>query len=73
MRKSIEVWVAVDADGNYRTGNTDGDAVDRYRDEVSDDSPIRMIRIELDVPLPTPLEVSGRVEDNGVATLTQIT
>lgn len=70
-RKTIEVWVAIDEDGDYVTAIGRDEALDAYRDDFSETAPVRLIKITLDVPLPTPLEVTGVVNDGETATLVE--
>jgi len=68
----IEIWVRVNADGDYRTGEDAGTAAERFRDDVGDDdhSPTRTIRVVLQVPKPCVPTLTGIVPAEGDATLT---
>lgn len=62
--KVIEVWVAVDADGDYECGADQAAAAERYRDCVCDpdgERGMRLVKLSVKVPLPTVIELSGEV------------
>ncbi len=56
-----EVWILVDADGNYTAG-TDAEEVTQKHEEdmaqLNGTYGFRMVRVKLQVPLPRPIEVS---------------
>lgn len=56
--KEIEVWVIVDADGEYGVGVDEETAGDSYSDNGSSNAR-RVIRVVLNVPLPTVTEVEA--------------
>lgn len=66
----VEVWVVVDANGDYEVGPCQDSAHTHYRDNVGEiDGPTRMVRVVLSVPLPTAVEVRAELpaEPDGVA------
>lgn len=70
--KRIEVWVCVDEGGDYACGNDRDGALDDYVDAIDGTGPTRLIRVLLDVPLPTPVTLTGAVPAEGAATLTAV-
>lgn len=56
---TAEVWVAVDADGNYVVGESRDDAVDN----VAGSTPFRLVRLMVTVPIPEPVVVTATVGD----------
>jgi len=52
---TIELWVMVDADGEYGVGNDQETAEQAYADNVGGSGPTRLIKIDASVPLPTVL------------------
>lgn len=56
--KEIEVWVIVDADGEYGVGVDEETAGESYSDNGSSNAR-RVIRVVLNVPLPTVTEVEA--------------
>ena len=55
-----EVWVLVDADGNYVASDDAGHLGERYDDTIgnSADMARRVVRITVRIPTPAPLQVS---------------
>lgn len=63
-RKTLEVWVAVDADGGYGTG-TDQDAACTDYDEAQGRDSVtgfRLIKVLVTVPLPEPMTATAVLE-----------
>lgn len=56
--KEVEVWVIVDADGEYGVGFDEDTAADDYSNNGSS-SIRRVVRVTLNVPLPTVTEVEA--------------
>lgn len=56
--KELEVWVVVDANGEYGVGFDEDTASDDYSNNGSS-SNRRVIRVTLNVPLPTVTEVTA--------------
>ncbi len=57
----LEVWIVVDADGDYAVGTDEDTAVERFAEDVGGDRPTRRIKVALKVPLPAVLELVGEV------------
>jgi hypothetical protein len=65
-----EVFVIVDEDGDYSVGADQDSASEHYVDNYGGDVR-RVVRIVLEVPLPTIIELTGTVPPEGTsATLT---
>ena len=65
----IEIFILIDADGDYVTSKDKGDIDQLYLDEITDASGIskRFITVKLNVPLPAEIVVSASIpaEPNG--------
>lgn len=67
----IEVWVIVDADGDYRVGACEDDAVETYDHDIGLASiATRRVKVVLTVPLPYAPTLTGVVPAEGEAALT---
>lgn len=58
---TVEVWVCVDSDGDYRVGCDEDGAVTAYDEEVGGTDGRRMVKLTVKVPLPTVIELAGEV------------
>ena len=72
---ACEVWVCVDNDGNYAVG-VDADAARAAFDDtigtLGETDGHRMVKLVVDVPLPTVVELSGAAPAQGTAKLTSV-
>ena len=69
--QEIEVWVMVNADGEYDCGTDEEKATENFEANCSTDGGRQLIKITLTVPLPETIEVEGTVPDTeGTPTLT---
>ena len=60
----LELWLVVDADGDYAVGKDAEEACQSYRENVTNDLPdgaMRQVCVKLMVPLPKPMVVRGEV------------
>lgn len=53
----VEVWLVVDAPGDYGVGRTEEQALENYEDNIGGNSPRRVVKLTLTVPLPRVQEV----------------
>jgi hypothetical protein len=60
--KTLEVWVAVDADGDYECGVDEDAATERFDENVGGTGGRRLVKLTVKVPLPTVIELTGEVE-----------
>jgi len=67
-----ECFICIDADGDYRTGECEETARDRYNQEVGGDSARRIVRVVLQIPLPKTFTLTGIVPNEGTAELSAI-
>lgn len=60
---TLEVWVAVDAHGEFGLGKDAEAAEENYQDDVGGgaEDGRRMVKLTVKVPLPVVLELSGEV------------
>lgn len=64
----VEVWVVVDADGDYAVGKDEDEATSAFEENVGGSGGRRCVRITVRVPLPKPIELTGvvvAVEEEG--------
>jgi hypothetical protein len=62
----LELWVCVDANGDYGLGKDAESAKEQYENDVGmlcDGDGFRLYKLKLQVPLPTLVELSGTVAD----------
>ena len=62
--QEITVCVLVDENGDYATGQTETEAAERYAEtiqEIDGTFGLRRFTVALNVPLPTPIELTGEV------------
>jgi len=60
----IEVWVVVDANGDYGVGKDSDLAFTNYRDDIGEpDGATRLVKVLLKVPTPKPVELVGVVPE----------
>jgi hypothetical protein len=65
VRKELEVWVAVDAEGSYESGTNEEEAGERYRDNVDNALlGFRLIKVLVSVPLPGPMTARAVLEED---------
>jgi hypothetical protein len=57
----VEVWVIVDADGDYAVGSSMDDAGEAFDDNIGGHSPRRAVKVTLTVPKPKAVELVGTV------------
>lgn len=60
----LEVWVVVDENGDYSTGNDGDQAAERYGEEIGGDQGtigLRRVKLTITVPLPAPIELTAEV------------
>jgi hypothetical protein len=68
----VEVWVLVDADGDYGVGREADAASQNYADDVGGtEGNRRMVKLTLTIPLPKPMELVATIpeEEPGEAEL----
>jgi hypothetical protein len=69
----VEVWVLVDANGDYAVGRDAADAREDYDNDIGNDvdemGGFRLVKVLLTVPLPVVVELSGTVPADGQAAL----
>ena len=64
---TCEVWVLVDAQGDYATGTDEDGAKERYVETIGsleESNGFRLYKLALHVPLPAVLELEGEVPDD---------
>lgn len=70
----VEIWIVVDATGDYGVGRDQADAVEDFENDIqaiSDGDGHRIVKVEIEVPLPEIIELTGAVgDDEAPATLT---
>lgn len=55
----LDVWLAVDEEGDYAVGHDRSSAGERYDEEIgTSELGRRFVHLRMGVPLPTPLEVT---------------
>jgi hypothetical protein len=59
----IEIYLVVDAGGDYEVGLTDDDATERFGENVGGDSVRHMIKMIITVPLPRTIEVAAAIPE----------
>ena len=67
MKTDLEVFVVVDANGDYATGTTADAAKEAYENDIgplADADGFRVVRVNLSVPLPVVIEAAAEVEDD---------
>lgn len=57
----IEVWVMVDACGDYAVGTDEDSAKESYSDGIGATEPARMVKVILTVPKPKAVTLRGTV------------
>lgn len=57
----IEVWVLVNADGEYEVGNDADQAYERFEENCDTSGARRMVKVVLTVPLPVECVLTGTV------------
>lgn len=65
---SVEVWVLVDAEGNHAAGTSAEAAREAYEQDVQalvDCDGFRLVKVTLQVPLPVPVELTGKAAELG--------
>lgn len=74
MNASIDIWVLMDAQGDYGVGRDEDDVHNNYTDNVGDmPSGTRLIKVKLSVPLPSVVEMTGDVpEEKAVGAVLQV-
>ena len=70
----VEVWVKVDANGDYAVGTDADNTQTAYADTIGTDdgTPCRMVKVTLRIPAPKPVEIECTVPDmvnEGTATV----
>jgi hypothetical protein len=61
----VEVWVKVNASGEYEVGADEDAAKERFTEAECDESePARLVRMLVKVPAPRPIEVTVEVPDD---------
>jgi hypothetical protein len=60
----LDVWLAIDADGDYGVGKDQEEACQNYVNDVNDTTvPLRMVQVRLKAAGPRPVIVRGSVPD----------
>jgi hypothetical protein len=67
--KTIEVWIAIDGDGDYEVGCDDDDAVDRYNDNIGGTRSMRLVKLNVTMRPPEVTEASVTVPDEAGQTV----
>lgn len=57
----VEVFVLVDADGDYRTGHDEESVNELFNSDLNSDGARRMVKVVLQVPKPTAVVLRGEV------------
>jgi hypothetical protein len=61
---TVELWVCVDADGDWGHGHDEESALDNYREGIGDVAiPMRMVKLVVEIPVPVPLVMTGYCAD----------
>ena len=62
---SVEVFIVVDADGNYSVGTSEESAADDYANNVSENAAMgrRAVKVTINVPVPESLEIEVDVPE----------
>ena len=59
----VEVWVKVDADGDYAVGADADTCGEAFDSDVGGNGPSRMVRVVLHIPAPQAVEIEATVPD----------
>lgn len=62
-KAKLPIWVVVDGDGNYEVGTDEGNARERFGDNIGpidEADGFRIVRITLEVPLPNLIDVAAQ-------------
>jgi hypothetical protein len=67
----LEIWVKVDADGDYRVGIDAEAAAEAFETDIGEsaDTPTRLVKVVLTIPLPAVATLTGTVPAEGEAVL----
>jgi len=61
----IEVWVKVNASGEYEVAGDEDAVKERFTESQADESePARLVRMVVKVPAPKPIAVTVEIEDD---------
>lgn len=66
---TLPVWVCVDADGAYETGTDIDQAGERHDENIGGHSQLRMVRVNVRLRVPQPVETSVHVSDEAGTTV----
>lgn len=69
----VEVWVVIDQDGNYAVGANEDQAREHYEEDIGaigDATAFQAYQLNLSVPTPAAIVVSGALKQAGPHTLT---
>jgi hypothetical protein len=72
---TVEMWACVDSAGDYAVGNSEEAAREKYEEDVqalSESSGFRLVKINVAVPLPEPVELTGEASEVETASLTSV-
>jgi hypothetical protein len=64
MREKLEVWIAVDENGDYEVSSTKEDVIERFGDNIGITGPISVVSLTVDVQLPEPRECIVILKDD---------
>jgi hypothetical protein len=68
--KTLELWIAVDSDGDYAFAPEEDSAVNAYQEEVGGLVCLRTVKVNVTLTLPVPIEVNVTVPDEAGQTVT---
>jgi hypothetical protein len=63
-RTQLEIWIAVDENGDYEVSSTKEDVVTRFGDNVGVGGVLVVYQLTVDVPLPEVREASVTLKDD---------
>ena len=58
---NIEIWVTLDANGDYACGVSDDDCDEKYAENIGGTVARRMVKVVLTMPIPVPVVLRGTV------------
>lgn len=68
----VEVWVKVDANGDYEVGTNEDEAKERFDENIGSDLLHRFVKVKVRLPVPKPVEVTVKVPDEPTAASVQV-
>lgn len=63
MAETIDVFIAMDSDGDYRTGVDMDEAIQDYVDNIGGNLPLRVVKLNVTMAKPDVTEVDVKVPD----------